>query len=808
MLSVSGLTVTLASPLTDSAASGTALRVLPDDIRGLALDGGDGFVRATALRTELTAGAADTATALVVASTIGIDEGTIVALTLDDGSEFTTTVASVVGNTVNLANPLTDSVALGTVLIVEPISLDVLGQKLTGSFGFEQLVEPGETTVRFFDLIGTELTFGDDGAGGALLSAKVVGATDPPPVLVNDADGADFTVFAPTGGANFADLTVRVSENGVDFSAPLTLLAPVRIEGDEFRIQTSLASAALDTATTVEVVSTDAIVVGATVTLTLNSGIDFTTTVATVAGPTITLGAALTGAAAAGNVLTIDLARSYDLAEVGVEFARFIKLQGPLGSSFEIDALGIVAGREGQADLLFPEFGVPDGVSFDVGNGALLVIGTSEAPPVLPEIRVSAAGLVVDLQVAVTANIASASLSGNFALQMVTTDPLASFVRVVGIGAVLEVQGQRISGNFSAEQSVDGNGSSVVNIAVAGLAMSLSEGDTEFLNVSGGSGALVLLADGIAGRASATAMLNIPGVALANATVDIQLNTAPVAVADTFSIGTRSITLDVPAGPFVRIAALDARLSLSDDPSAGGSLAAELAGDFLFQQQSVSLLVQQAVSSATVTDADSNFLAVADSDLSRLTLELTDGTGVGQSALITANTSTALVLDSGLAVDATSVYSIVVLNGIVDAVLGSTVTDLGAGSLANLAGLTFEVVAGTGAGETRQITASAGSILVLDSALTVDDTSEYRILLTGTLDAAAVATSTFVALSDLSVTFEGQGLQNGEGAFLITAAGVAGFVSGSASVDGGGVSVGATLGLRINTTGTVIDPAV
>ena len=480
------------------------------------------------------------------------------------------------------------------------VSLDVLGQKLTGNLSFAQHLDPGETTVRFSNLRGTTLDFGD-----GQLVATIIGGADLAEILLNDGDGADFTVYAAGAPpSSFADLTVTVSDNGYDFSAPLGALSPVRVAGDEVQIPIADPDTVFDT-----------------------------------------------------------LARSYDIAEASLEQIRFVKLEGPAGAGFLVDALGIVEGREAQADLLFPEFGVPDGIGYQVGNTAsgnagVVVVGASEDPPAEAEIVVGASGMIVDLQASVALNAGSASLEGDFSLQMVTTDPAASFVRVVGIGAELTVHDQTLSGNFSAEQATASSGESVVRIAVADIAMAFTSGENELLSIADGSGTVLLAGAEVAADLSAQATLNVPQLGLANSSVAVRLNTGEAPVDDSFSIGNRTTALSIPGGPYLRIEAIDTRVTL-DVPGAQAGTAAELSGDFLFEQQTVGVAVQ-----------------------------------------------------------------------------------------------------------------------------------------------------TFVALSNLSVTYDGQGLQGGEGAFLLNSSGVAGFISGTASVAEGPVSLGGTLGLRVNTTGAAIDPAV
>ena len=58
---------------------------------------------------------------------------------------------------------------------------------------------------------------------------------------------------------------------------------------------------------------------------------------------------------------------------------------------------------------------------------------------------------------------------------------------------------------------------------------------------------------------------------------------------------------------------------------------------------------------------------------------------------------------------------------------------------------------------------------------------------------------TVLAVDNLFVTFGGQGIQGGSGAFLITPDAVVGMVSGRASVETEGVAIGGSVGVRVNT---------
>jgi hypothetical protein len=67
---------------------------------------------------------------------------------------------------------------------------------------------------------------------------------------------------------------------------------------------------------------------------------------------------------------------------------------------------------------------------------------------------------------------------------------------------------------------------------------------------------------------------------------------------------------------------------------------------------------------------------------------------------------------------------------------------------------------------------------------------------------------TRIAMANIAVTIGGQGLTDGEGAFVIKTSGIAGYLSGKASLDSGGVSIGGSFGLRINKTGAAVDETI
>src|SRR5207245_539112 len=83
------------------------------------------------------------------------------------------------------------------------------------------------------------------------------------------------------------------------------------------------------------------------------------------------------------------------------------------------------------------------------------------------------------------------------------------------------------------------------------------------------------LAAGFSGSAAFT----VPGFSISTPLVQVQINSGAAAVHDTFTIGSDIVTIDVPAGPYVRVVAVVAASSPID--IAGN----RLSGTFAFDQQ-------------------------------------------------------------------------------------------------------------------------------------------------------------------------------------------------------------------------------
>ena len=106
------------------------------------------------------------------------------------------------------------------------------------------------------------------------------------------------------------------------------------------------------------------------------------------------------------------------------------------------------------------------------------------------------------------------------------------------------------------------------------LGTTVDDVTTNYLTVENGQGALLISSAGIAGRFGADVTTGVSGFDL-SAGVEIAINTTPAAVMQTVEVGGEEITLDLPAGPFLRLEANDVELTVAGQT---------LTGDFSFER--------------------------------------------------------------------------------------------------------------------------------------------------------------------------------------------------------------------------------
>src|SRR5262249_44707016 len=139
------------------------------------------------------------------------------------------------------------------------------------------------------------------------------------------------------------------------------------------------------------------------------------------------------------------------------------------------------------------------------------------------QIVLTSAGMYAYLEATVTADIPDVSVTGAFKLALnntgaaqqvnggtVTIDP---GLKVTGTGLAIDILGQHLGGNFTFEQ-VDGpNNTKVIKVSVDHLTLKLanpSSPSAPFVEITDGTGALIIDRHGVAATLSVTAQVNLP----------------------------------------------------------------------------------------------------------------------------------------------------------------------------------------------------------------------------------------------------------------------------------------------------------
>ncbi|MEQ1862956.1 MAG: hypothetical protein ABMA13_23795, partial [Chthoniobacteraceae bacterium] len=203
-------------------------------------------------------------------------------------------------------------------------------------------------------------------------------------------------------------------------------------------------------------------------------------------------------------------------------------------------------------------------LAFSDGTNDLVVIGGASAYFVVTPL-----GMAGSFAGTVTFNIPNVSFTGSFMAEVNNTTmgidesfmvggqtvalrlPAGPFLKVSGTNVALSVAGQTLTGNFAFSQSTTLAGAKIVRVAISGVSLKLGDGTTDFVSLTNGTGAFIVTPQGLAGSLSVNAAFNIPGVQISG-DVSIQVNNTMAPVNEMFLVGGQTITIDLPAGPFLR----------------------------------------------------------------------------------------------------------------------------------------------------------------------------------------------------------------------------------------------------------------
>ncbi|MDB2673704.1 hypothetical protein N9Y81_01985, partial [Akkermansiaceae bacterium] len=176
-------------------------------------------------------------------------------------------------------------------------------------------------------------------------------------------------------------------------------------------------------------------------------------------------------------------------------------------------------------------------------------------------------------------NVDGVTLEGlvDFELNTTTTTQLgitANTVRLNVTGAVIEVLGQRLAGDFAFEQVTTADGQSIVKVAAANVNILLGTEDAG-LRLTNGSGLFLITGAGFAAEISATVEILPADAFRLEGRLTLQINTSALSVNEDFTVGAATRTLELPAGPYVRFEGADVVLAVAGQ---------RLSGDFVFEQ--------------------------------------------------------------------------------------------------------------------------------------------------------------------------------------------------------------------------------
>jgi len=509
------------------------------------------------------------------------------------------------------------------------------------------------------------------------------------------------------------------------------------------------------------------------------------------------------------------------------------------------DLVGI---SEGSGVLLLLDDGIAGrlGVTIELGDsdvgieagGEFSLAFNSSASAVNETIRVDETVIVIDL-------------------------PANTQISVEGTGVGLTVLGQSLSGDFKFEKTAGG-----VTVDVSAAELAFGDGTSDVMRVELDSGSMTIDADGFHGTVNGSASVLVPGVqfetdfgveidlrtdepfvraAASGAMLDIfgQKITGDFVLTQSQSLAGNSVLLEIANfqasfGDGLVTAVMPAAEPGDDDPVASISFTpAGVTAD-------ISVLITADVPDVLftglftleidTTDPDAQFIRLsgagvvleigaqslsgdfvieaiaapgqgpvvyAAADNVELQFAQSDGTVL---LAVTAGQGAIIISDAGLAGSVSGNVG-VQIDGF--AVASATVS-----IQINTSGAPIDRSFVTGGGSTVNLAIPSGPFvqIVLDDAqltigeaqLSGDFAFEQKIVPPVAPETEPIIL-TYFALANIALTVADQGLQRGRGAFLVSSAGVAGFLTGEASVAVGGFEVGGTLGLRMNTTPDPVD---
>ncbi|HEY6228451.1 MAG TPA: hypothetical protein VI282_15130, partial [Verrucomicrobiae bacterium] len=387
-------------------------------------------------------------------------------------------------------------------------------------------------------------------------------------------------------------------------------------------------------------------------------------------------------------------------------------------------------------------------VSLSNGAGDLLMTSAGLAGNLSGLVTITAPGLTSSSTFGFSVNTGTSAVLETFTVGATPTTinlPAGRYLKLSATGASVNLNiggfSQSVSGDFAFERAPAVGGGSVIRLGVNNGGTNLQVGATNIVQVANARGSLVVSNDGVAGELSADASVTVPGASLSSH-VTVAINTTSAAVAESFTVGAQTIDLNLPAGPYFKIEADDATLTVAG---------VDVEGDFTFERQVVG---GSPIVRASVND-----------------LHLGLGDGTSDFVTVNVNSATMTVTQSGVQANVggasvTVNVPAVQVNGTFDFAIDTT----GGASLVQVNGNGVEI---TIAGQTLR-----GNVQI-QSQTTQAGKREVRV----------GVQNLQLSLGDGATTFAS--ITNGNGSLLIDATGVAASFGVTVALNVPGVSFGA-----------------
>ncbi|MEU1973056.1 VCBS repeat-containing protein, partial [Microbacterium sp. NPDC019599] len=188
-------------------------------------------------------------------------------------------------------------------------------------------------------------------------------------------------------------------------------------------------------------------------------------------------------------------------------------------------------------------------------------------------------GAYGSITVDIVIGIPNIEVSGSIAISFNTTpaaqevlgeDLAAGLIRVGGTNLQIDVLGQSLHGDVTFEQVTTTAGATVARIGIANAGFTLGP-----LEAENGTGLFVITPDGVAGSLSVDIDLDVDAAFGLEGSLELEVNTTDADVSETLRVGAGTVTLEVPAGPYLRIAGTNVVLTILEQ---------EIRADVAFEQ--------------------------------------------------------------------------------------------------------------------------------------------------------------------------------------------------------------------------------